>query len=123
MGCEWKINDLPFQLTSEIIFHINATPINHNSCPTSDKLIWNLTNNGKFTTKPTYHFIFNISQKQPSHLTQTSTPNSLWIWKTACHHREISFLWQAYRQSLPTNINLFKIMCISNPLCSLCNLN
>lgn len=43
--------------------------------------------------------------------------------KLLATHVKPFFIWQAYKQSLPTNIKLFKANCVINPLCPLCNLN
>lgn len=53
---------------------------------------------------------------------QAETTNLFWNWKTPSRPQEIFFIWQAYRESLPTNINLFKSKCVTNNLCPLCRL-
>lgn len=46
--------------------------------------------------------------------------NLSWLWKQPCHPREIFFLWQTYKNGLPTNAKFFKANCIGNDLWPLC---
>lgn len=89
---KWKTDDLPFHLTPEILLEIHAHPFAHSTNPTPDKEIWKLTNNGNFTTKSAYHFIYSLSNKNLSRQTQEENTNLYWICRTPGHPREVFFL-------------------------------
>ncbi|KAK6119349.1 hypothetical protein DH2020_046910 [Rehmannia glutinosa] len=76
------------------------------SCSTPDFWGWNLSKNGKFTTKTAYHrilesdFISNHTSAQNS----SGSDNLVWkkIWKLKIPHRSQYFLWRCISRALPT---------------------
>lgn len=119
---KWYLKSLPFKFPLDICHIINTQPISivHNTRPNNE--IWNITNDGIFTTKSAYN-AFTI-QNNNSEIDQSNVrnlPNFTLIWSIQCHPRESLFHWQAYRKILPIKINLIKTKCVPDNTCPLCN--
>lgn len=64
----WNLNKLPFCLPKDLRLEILFQPLPTHNSSQEDKLIWNLTQNGSFTSKSAYLFIQNQnSQNDNNH--------------------------------------------------------
>lgn len=76
-----------------------------------DTPIWSLDPNGTFSTHSVYNL---LHQHQQTHI------DYQWIWKLRTLNKIKLFLWQCYRDRLPTKSYLHKIGVTNDYLCPIC---
>lgn len=117
-GNFWNLNHISFILPTHLLWEINSLPLNFLTLYLKIKF-WNLTNNGVFSSKTTYHYILNLTEKLDNN-NRTNLKSYNWIWNQKAPIQEIFFLWQTKHKGLPTNSTLSKINPAHSISCPLC---
>lgn len=91
----------------------------------TDQLVWNGTQEGKYTVKSAYNFIKDDTESaQGNQATSSFQPSpSLWkdIWNLHTSPKIRIFMWNMCQNALPTKDNLFQRKVSPDPLCPLCH--
>ena len=86
---------------------VKSIPLSVRSLP--GKLVWAETANGKFTVKSAYHLAVRISSLGTrGSVSDCSLLRRFWksLWRLPIPHKVKHFAWRAYREALPTKVNL-----------------
>ncbi|OVA10294.1 Reverse transcriptase zinc-binding domain [Macleaya cordata] len=81
--------------------------------PSSDRRAWDLTRDGKFTTKSAYHGLRGIRDDPTSKVWKK-------IWRTKIPYRVQVFIWRCAKNALPTRDNLSLRVQLPSILCPFC---
>ena len=100
---------------------VKSIPLSVRSLP--GKLVWAETANGKFTVKSAYHLAVRISSLGTrGSVSDCSLLRRFWksLWRLPIPHKVKHFAWRAYREALPTKVNLKKRKVLANESCDWC---
>ena len=91
----WSLHNLSFELPSELIEDIKATPFS-NDPNTQDSLAWAFSKDGWFSIKSAYLLARDLNPLNPR-MDYVS-----WVWKMDAPPKILFFLWLCLHNSLPT---------------------
>ncbi|OVA15385.1 Reverse transcriptase zinc-binding domain [Macleaya cordata] len=108
----WDRNKLREHFDQSSIEKIVSIPLSNS--PSSDRRAWDLTRDGRFTTKSAY--VGFIGQHHVSN-------NVIWkhIWRTKVPHRIQLFAWKTLHNAIPVREILNHRILIDNPICPRCD--
>ena len=89
-----------------------------------DRLVWSCTKNGEFTVRSAYHLAKEKFEANSGSCSNRDNNRTLWkaIWNIEAPRAAKIFLWKACSDILSTKEKLYSKKIMSDPLCSICNL-
>lgn len=111
-----NLNNISFFIPEKLKATIDATHICQESTR-DDKLIWDLSSNGKFNTGSAYTLIQNSI---PSKYIQSTSKRFNWIWKLKWPNKIKTLIWVIHHGRLQTAQHLYRIGNRINQHCNIC---
>lgn len=85
-----------------------------------DKLLWSLTDHGRFIVKSAYYTVLGVKRDYIGSASNRTSYYWIDLWKFSILENVKNFLWRCNTLSLPTKFNLFTRKIFVNPACPLC---